>query len=188
MQRLHTLVAILDDYRHPIPLISSTYPDMKKTMSEQRSAVCAIIRKAFAGVILEEGIGLKEGQGLDDYEDQQVCNDYRNEDEKLDWAAIPPEKLLHCYSSLCFFDSKGMRFHLPAFLIAELEGTVRMGTDFHLTHLDNYAKNKLTLLSADQRAAVRAFLLEIRDDPEFTHEPEVIDQALATYWRDDSLR
>ncbi len=150
--------------------------------SPKRREVIERLKSAFAGVRLEDGVGLKEGQGLDDYEDKWVCAQYREEDEKDDWEKIPVDKLTRCHSSLSFFDPKGMRFHLPAFLIAELEGTMNMGTEFHLVQLDDYARSKLVLLSAQQKAAIEACLWEMLDDISFAFEHENIARAIEEYW------
>ena len=151
-------------------------------MTEERLQVIEKIRKAFANVTLEDGIGLKQAQGLDDYEDESTCAKYRESDEKEDWSKFSPNELASCHSSLSFFDPKGMRFHLPAFLIAELEGTIFMSTDFYLTQLDDFKISKLTLLSAEQKRAVEAFLWEILKDETFEYRWGEISTALEDYW------
>jgi len=125
---------------------------------------------------------LLEGQGLDDYEDAKTCLAYRKKDEKYNWEKIPVESLNQCYSSLSFFDPEGMRFHLPAFLMAQLNGGLGVPPVFHLVHLDEWAKSKLVLLSKEQREAVRDFLLLIQDEPDFEFDRPQIEQALANYW------
>ena len=151
-------------------------------MNPKRQAVIDQIRAAFADVKLCDGIGLWEAQGLDDYEDEWVCKQYREKDEKEDWSKIPAETLARCHSSLSFFDAQGMRFHLPAFLIGELNGTVRMSTDFHLTALDDFMQQKYTLLNEVQRSAVESFLWEILQDEDYSFSREEISQSLEDYW------
>jgi hypothetical protein len=85
-------------------------------MALTKQEVASHIREAFHGVTLGNGIGLLEGQGLDDYEDEATRKAYRERDEKHDWERIPVEALNRCQSSLSFFDAEGMRFHLPAFI------------------------------------------------------------------------
>jgi hypothetical protein len=149
-------------------------------MSPERIKVIEKIRAAFSNVLLEDGIGLWEAQGIDDYEDESVCAQYREKDEKEDWTKIPPDVLLHCHSSLSFFDPKGMRFHLPAFLIGELNGTVPMETHFHLIELDDFKMDKFSLLSTDQKSAVVAFLRELLKDPDSFFDETLY--ALENYW------
>lgn len=121
-------------------------------------ALCEQIREAFAGVRLGGGIGLREGQGLDDREDEATCARLRADDEKEDWSRIPAKELNRCSSSLSFFDAEGMRFHLPAYLIADLQGTGWWDISITLTSLTPHSIERFSLLSPMQREAVRAFL------------------------------
>lgn len=143
--------------------------------------VCHAIETAFAGVTLEDGIGLQEAQGLDDYADAATCAAYRAKDEKDDWHRLSAEALNQCGSSLSFFDAKGMRFHLPAYLLADLRGDDGSGLAFRLTNLSSQL-NQFALLSPVQRAAVRSFLLHILDDRDYKFYRSDIERALAEYW------
>ena len=145
--------------------------------------LCRTIEVAFAGVTLGGGIGLQEAKGLDDYADAETLAAYRAKDEKDDWRRIPTAALSHYYSSLSFFDAEGMRFHLPAYLIADLRGEYGNNMAFCLTqtcHNDHYFR----LLSDSQRRAVRAFLLHILDDWDYEPSRPDILRALEEYWLD----
>ena len=152
---------------------------MSETLSD-------IIREAFAGVNLGNGVGLNQAQGLDDYEDAAACARYREGDEKDDWSRIPVAELNRCYSSLSFFDAEGMRFHLPAYLIADIQGTYDFGMAFCLSHSTDFDRydRYFGLLSSAQRGAVRAFLLHILDDPNYEFDRPDILIALYGYWTD----
>lgn len=141
----------------------------------------AQIRAAFGGVELGAGVGLHEAQGLDDYESKEKCDAYRATDEKDDWQAIGVEQLNQCYSSLSFFDAAGMRFHLPAYLIADLEGTYGHGMAYTLTQ-SNAQGEQFALLDEAQRAAVLAYLRFIEDEPEYAFDRDHIRAAIAGYW------
>ena len=78
------------------------------------------IQIAFKDVKLEDGIGLWEGQGLDDYADRETLLKLRRKDERDNWDNISYKDLAYCESSLSFFDAKGMRFCLPKFLILDI--------------------------------------------------------------------
>ena len=132
-------------------------------MTEHEQRVLNMIRAAFAGVVLGEGVGLRQGQGLDDYAGAQTLASLRAQDEKHDWSTILVDDLDRCYSSLSFFDPDGMRFHLPAYLVAG-------------------AASRFDTLSPAQREAVREFLLLRLSDPhqEFVH--PMIEAALHDYW------
>ena len=84
------------------------------------------IISAFKDVKLKDGIGLWEAQAIDDYEskDDQVLA--RSKDIKDDWLKLSNEDLFHCDSSLSYLDAQGMLFHLPAFIIAELNDELNL--------------------------------------------------------------
>jgi hypothetical protein len=85
-----------------------------------KEELIAKIRTAFKDFKLENGIGLWEGQGLDDYANEKTMLELRKKDERNNWDNIPYKDLVYCYSSLSFFDAKGMRFCLPKFLIFDI--------------------------------------------------------------------
>lgn len=140
------------------------------------------ITNAFKDVELEDGIGLSEGDAIDSYKDQAFRNECKKKDEKKQWDAIPSSALNDFYTSLSFFDAKGMRFHLPAFMIAEIKGEYRFGMAFALTHLSDYTKSQFVLLSSEQRQAVKLFLEYLSEDLNYEFERPVIKAAIETYW------
>jgi hypothetical protein len=148
--------------------------------------IAALIKKAFSGVTLGDGIGLREAQGLDDHEDAEACATYRASDEKDDWSRISIDELNACYSSLSFFDAQGMRFHVPAFLIADLNGGYLQDLSFQLAFLNDYSIAQYALLSPAQRKAVRIYLQFILDDERHAISHPHIVRALYEYWTDRS--
>jgi hypothetical protein len=157
--------------------VEEMLPARDQTVADLKTA----IRKAFAGVRLGDGIGLQEAQAIDDYESDAVRAACRAKDECHDWAAIGAEDLNRCNSSLSFFDAEGMRFHLPAYMIAELEG--RYGFDLASTIAYSTTDDeRYTLLNDAQRAAVRDFLRFVRDEPDYKFQRESIQLALTNYW------
>ena len=139
------------------------------------------IQQAFSGVNLGTGVGLWEAQGLDGYASKDKCAEYREKDEKLDWQTLRVEALNKCNSSPSFFDAEGMRFHLPAYLIADLNGEYEFGMAFTLTQSSNLGE-QFSLLNDEQRAAVRSYLQFIEHEPEYSFEREHIQNALANFW------
>ncbi len=144
--------------------------------------LCTLIEAAFAEVRLGSGIGLHEARALDDYADGSTQAAARAEDEKEDWQKISAATLRERNSSLSFFDAAGMRFHLPAFLICDLQGEYGFDLDFKLTQLSDYSKNQFTLLDHKQRLAVCLYLLHIADDPGYAFVRPHILRALEEYW------
>lgn len=142
------------------------------------------IERAFAGVSLQQGIGLYEAQGIDDYASQAECLAYRAKDEKLNWHNISVDALNRCNSSLSFFYAQGMLFHLPAFLLASLNGDYLHELIFKLTHVSDCAEKKFSLFNADQRSTVRSYLLFLLDEPDEVLHYSGIRYALEQYWKE----
>ncbi|MEN4982381.1 DUF6714 family protein [Acinetobacter modestus] len=141
------------------------------------------IESAFAGVTLQEGIGLYEAQGIDDYASQAQCLAYRAKDEKLDWHNISINDLNRCNSSPTFFDAQGMLFHLPAFLLASLNGDYLHDFTFTLIHINADTETRFSLLNAKQRAVVADYLQILLDEPDYTyHHKEIMSALITGYW------
>lgn len=154
-------------------------------MSDNRTEVINQIREAFRGVKLGNGVGLRQGRGLDDYADAKTLAKLRASDEKYDWSAMPAEDLNAFSSSLSFFDAEGMRFHLPAFMIADLEGKLHQNVVFHLTCLTPGSIEQFDILTLEQRRAIIAYLnFALRQADEEFARPR-INRALSGYWRVD---
>lgn len=159
------------------------YPNDQRKMDAEKARILGLVRNAFRGVTLGEGVGLRQGQGLDDYADEQTLAAYRALDEKLDWSAISTADLDRYSSSLSFFDADGMRFHLPAFLVAELEGRAQsVYIVYHLTRLEDGAASRFDTLSPAQRDVVREFLLLNLSDAHQEFDHPNIEAALRVFW------
>jgi hypothetical protein len=108
-------------------------------------------------------------------------------------------------SALSFFSDEALRFYLPAYLCADLDGGLRrIDLVFHLTHgLDDASRNGLinrrrygartwfdearhrfATLDREQAAAVVAYLERKRDADDDDFDRDRIDQALAAYWHE----
>jgi hypothetical protein len=158
-------------------------PVDRARLNEEKKRISELVRDAFEGITLGHGVGLRQADGLEDYADDQTLAEYRAQDEKDDWSAIPVGDLNRYQFSPCFFDAEGMRFHLPAYLIADLEGCLTH-TDilFHLVHFDILGFTRYELLTDLQRQAVREFLLLCLKDHEHRFVHEEIEKALKDYW------
>ena len=100
--------------------------------SDARASLISDITSAFAGVRLGGGVGLFEAQGLDDYADVAERKALRERDEKDAWTVFSADALNCANSSLSFFDAERMRFHLRAYLVADLRGDYKFGVVFTL--------------------------------------------------------
>ena len=140
------------------------------------------ISEAFKGVELENGIGLSEADAIDSYSDMEFRAQCRQNDEKFNWNAIPSSALNKYNCGLYFFDAKGMRFHLPAFMIANINGEYIFDMVFILTHLSDYSKSQFELLSKKQREAITLFLQQLLEEPNYDFEKPQITRAIEDYW------
>lgn len=147
------------------------------------------IQSAFHGVTLGDGIGLLQGQGIDAYQTEESCLKLRTQDVLNDWSRILPEQLNTCFSSLCFFDAEGMRFHLPAFMIAELNGTLWVDhLASTLAHLDDYRSAQFSLLNPDQKEVVGDFLWHQMQHADYDFERPHVEQAILDFWGTTALK
>lgn len=181
-----------DDSRHA-PLaptlgydISSTIPGRRiDRMTREEEQVARLVERAFRGVTLGNGVGLQEADGIDGYADAKKRASLRADDEQEDWSRIPGYELERSYSSLSFFDAEGLRFHLPAYILADLRGCGGH-VIFHLTYVwTEHSRAKFALLNDDQREAIRQFLLlRLRDTGGDVEDPDhsLITMALEQYW------
>ncbi len=142
-----------------------------------------VISKAFENVELEDGIGLWEAQAIDDYESKDVRLKARSKDEKHDWKKITNEDIFRCDSSLSFMDEKGLRFHMPAFIIAELEQKTLSGPIYNLSQNVIVYPERYRLFNLDQKDAVAQFLEWCAWQEDYSFEKETINRALQEFWR-----
>lgn len=142
----------------------------KETLIEQ-------IIDAFAEVKLDDGIGLWEGQALDDsIQDSKEYKRLKDKDERYDWRKIPIVDLYKCSSSISFLDAKGMRFHLGLYLLFAMdvfedeEDRLHGHADFKFSapevsftlqnSLDtDYSITRFSLLTKEQITCVIQFLM-----------------------------
>jgi hypothetical protein len=162
--------------------MSKISPDKPPDDVSDRISLCLRIRTAFGGVLLGKGVGLKQAQGIDDHESEEVRQSLRQEDEKDDWHRITSENLNSCYSSLCFFDAEGMRFHLPAYLIAEINGDYEFDLMGEFIDLNDYKMEQFSLFTTEQRGAIAEYLRFIQDQPGHWLDVHKIDLALESFW------
>ena len=78
-----------------------------------------------------------------------------------------------------------MRFHLPAFLIADLQGQYRFDLVYTFIHLNEYKEQQFSLLNARQKQAVAQYLRWILADPSHyttADDTTAIEEALLLFW------
>ncbi|MEZ6094626.1 MAG: DUF6714 family protein [Pirellulaceae bacterium] len=118
---------------------------------------------------------------MDDYAADVELQRLRESDEKLDWKRISVADLAKCHCSPTFFDPQGFVFHLPAFLIAELNDTYPYGFVDRLYAADEHPKGWRAFLTREQRAAIIATLELIREHPNYQLETDDIDASIERF-------
>lgn len=173
-------------------------------MTDSPAVLLRQIENAFEGVTLEDGVTLHQTIVIDNY----GCGDPLTEqiagDERLDWRKLIDDRELQAVDGvggMCFFDAKGFRFHLPAYLSAVAknpECSIEESLLFQLTHLDDYQRKRFAILDTRQRKCVWAFLQHYRDwyvkhlfvyrpfEPEPDRCIKHIDEAIWNYWSKSS--
>jgi hypothetical protein len=162
---------------------------MSTSVNLSLEALKSQIATAFANVKLGAGIGLAEAEAIDNFMIAEHCAECRLKDEKLDWQHLTTEDLNENYSSLSHFDAKGMRFHLPAYLLLDLDKKYKFSLEFALIRVNDYRVKQFSLLNQLQKKAVAAYLFYKLDD-RLTHQNDIpeIHKALNEYWLVNSTK
>jgi len=141
------------------------------------------IRAAFRNVVLGDGIGLWQAQAIDDYETKEFQLKARARDEKTSWLDIPDDDLSKCQSSLSFLDAEGMRFLIPAFILAELSGNINEGPIYSLSQSVIVYPDRFRLFNAVQKQAITSYLEFCLVDANYAFDAPHIERALHEFWR-----
>ena len=136
------------------------------------------ITEAFEEVHLGDGIGLLEADGLDDYASDAERVELRLRDEKTDWQRIDPKMLNRYYVAPTYFDSRGFVFHLPAFLIAELNDQYRYNFIDRLINFSRSAGSWHDLLTKPQCAVIIKTLNLVSGHPHYSEQSASIEVAI----------
>ena len=141
------------------------------------------ILAAFRNVVLGDGIGLWQAQAIDDYETKEFQLKARARDEKTNWLEIPEDDLSKCHSSLSFLDAEGMRFLVPAFILAELSGNIDEGPMYSLSQSVVVYPNRFRFFNAVQKQAIASYLEYCLVDADYAFDAPHIKRALDEFWR-----
>ncbi len=166
-----------------------------------KSEVKAAVRAAFAGGVHPEDARIVAPT----YDAEGVDVAFAG---KRDWAALTPAFLNAHSAALSFFSREGLRFFLPAYLLADVDGALRVVDPvFHLTYYFTDAGRREVLklakvyrkegeghrtwfehgverfaeFRAAEAAAIVAYLTWKAEEDEFAR--PAIEEALVNYWR-----
>lgn len=161
-------------------------------MNERQRQLLICIEWAFAGVTLGNGVSLHESHVIDNYGTAEARRAAREPDEKTDWRLLVdhPDLTVYFgigYSGLCFLDAESVRFHLPACLYRAVRDLEQDGTGdmyesmyYLLTDLNEYNRDRLAILTSEQRDCVRDCLVFFREEVESDAEELVL--AIDGFW------
>lgn len=157
----------------------------------KRAEVIAAIQQAFHGVILGNGISLRQANvdtsDLAHFTPKEF-QDLSTNEVKNNWRLIPLSELE--VESLAHLDPEGFRYYIPAFMVSILE---KYDDSFRVTSLLNilYPKKDswefhmilYSLLTENQKSSVALFLSSLPELADLWGENEkVVTRALKNYW------
>ena len=141
------------------------------------------IDNAFDDVKLGDGIGIYEANGLDDYAGDIELARLRKLDERNDWRKLDSELLNQYYSTPSFFDSRGFIFHLPAFLLAELDDKHEYGFIDRIVEKRPPSGSWIDLLTSQQADALVSVLSLVKQHPDYDNDAKKFDHAIERFGR-----
>jgi hypothetical protein len=139
------------------------------------------LRSAFRDAELGDGVGLFEANGLDDYASDAELARLRQLDERSSWESIDAKSLNQYCSAPSFFDPQGFVFHLPAFLIAELNDNHEFGFIERIIEKRPQIGSWIELLTPQQADALVVVLLLVKQHPDYFNDARKFDHAIARF-------
>jgi hypothetical protein len=91
--------------------------DESKQIAE---SIIGEIRRAFSDVSRAEGVTLHEALVIDNYGSDSERSAARELDTDRRWEDVPDQLIEENDSALCFLDTKGFRYYLPAYMVWSL--------------------------------------------------------------------
>ncbi|MEM7315883.1 MAG: DUF6714 family protein [Planctomycetota bacterium] len=139
------------------------------------------LHDAFDDMRLGDGIGIHEANGLDDYADDIELVRLRKLDERTDWRNIDNELLNEYYFTPSFFHARGFVFHLPAFLLAELEDKHDFGFIDRIVEKRPPTDCWIDLLTPQQANALAIVLSLVKQHPDYYRVAKKFDHAIERF-------
>ena len=137
-----------------------------------------IVRENFQDVRLGDGIGLLEANGLDNYAAESELEKLRQQDERNSWQRIDVLLLNRYHSAPSFFDARGFVFHLPAFLLAELNDQHEYGFIDRIIQKRPKTGSWIDLLTPRQASALIAVLSIVQHHPDYIDQQKKFEHAI----------
>jgi Cysteine-rich CPCC len=156
----------LDDVRTPFydEVQDSNWQTIDVLEEHTRLALITEITTAFDSVTREDGISLHAAQALDDWNSMEEAQKIgREKDSESRWQDVP-DKWIEYFHVFPYFDDKGFRYYIPAYMIWSLKyyetsnSASVSSTIYVLENSDGYYSRHFELFNTTQLQAVEAFL------------------------------
>src|SRR2546428_9734138 len=86
-----------------------------------RNSLIRHIEHAFADVSRDDGCSWQEGDEIDNHGTDEELLAAKALDRDTCWQEVSPELFDQYPSAVAFLDAKGLRYYLPAFMIADIK-------------------------------------------------------------------
>ncbi len=152
------------------------------------------ITTAFSEVTREDGTSLHEARAIDDYEGEEGRATARLKDTDTRWQDVS-DKLIEYFSDvLSFFDAKGFRYYIPAYMIWSLknyqtsqswsvDSTIYAFLIYKYDKFPDYDPyHRFRLLNEEQSKAIANFLKFMANYCDDWVDASSANKALSEYW------
>lgn len=149
------------------------------------------IIKAFSTVTRENGVSLHEARAIDDYQGAQERAAARLQDTDTQWQEIPDQWIEEYSDVLSFFDAKGFRYYIPAYMIWSIRNyqiSRSLSLDFTIyalgydQGLEHHRNHQFRLFNLEQAQAICRFLQFMTTYGEPWVDSGAARSALKHYW------
>lgn len=140
-----------------------------------------MIEDAFDGVEQPQDVTLYVAEAIDEYRYNDL-DEERKKDFFGRWQDIPLKHIEECQAALSYVTPIGMRFYLPAYMIAELNE--RRVTSHALSTLDHCPNNieRFSLFNKEQLRVCALFVKFYADDKSKLFNADWAQKKLDRYW------
>lgn len=165
-----------------------------KELDIRIALITACIRKAFAGVVLGDGVSLRQSIVIDNYGEgytEEEFENIKNTEVVGDWTQVPHNELIEA-ENIAHFDAGGFRYYIPALMLSLIEkfdnSSMRViGTLQSLypkpDRMWTYHMVQYSLLNYDQKQAIAKFLIALPDLVTLDNEDKSrVERAVSNYW------
>jgi hypothetical protein len=156
--------------------------------------ITACIQKAFAGVVLGDGVSLRQSIVIDNYGEgytEEEFENIKNAEVVDDWTQIPHNELMEA-ENIAHFDAGGFRYYIPALMLSLIKKFDNSSMRVIATLMSLYPKPdrmwtycmvQYSLLSYDQKQAIAKFLIALPDLVTLDTEDKAnVERAIRNYW------